>query len=375
VRSVNWLGDAVMTTPALQRLRECFPAGHISLLGPRNLGDLWLHHPSLDAHLAFEPGESPWSVARRLRAEHFDTALVFPNSPRSALETWLGGIPQRIGYATPWRSWFLTQPMPPRVGRVITHKRSVSEIRALVANPAPHAPATNRQWLNSSAHQIHDYLHIAAALGATPVPLAPRLEITPAEMQQVERTWVPRIRELLANASTDGQPLWLGLNPSAAYGPAKCWPVEKFAAVVQEVSRRLKAAVWLIFGTPNDRELCERIAQLPGTRAANLAGKTSLRELMTLLKLCRLVLTNDSGPMHVAAALGTPVVVPFGSTSPELTGPGLPGSGENRLLRADAPCSPCFRRTCPIDFRCMTGISVDSIAGAIFQTLGNSGLS
>jgi heptosyltransferase-2 len=102
---------------------------------------------------------------------------------------------------------------------------------------------------------------------------------------------------------------------------------------------------------------------------ANLAGKTSLRELMALLKLCRVLLTNDTGPMHVAAALGTPVVVPFGSTAPELTGPGLPGDPRHRLLKSAAPCSPCFRRTCPIDLRCLTGIAPDRVIEAVFQVL------
>ena len=101
----------------------------------------------------------------------------------------------------------------------------------------------------------------------------------------------------------------------------------------------------------------------------NLAGKTSLRELMALLKLCRVLLTNDSGPMHVAAALGTPVVVPFGSTSPELTGPGLPGDARHRLLKSDAPCAPCFLRECPIDFRCLNGITVERVVEAVLQAI------
>ena len=100
----------------------------------------------------------------------------------------------------------------------------------------------------------------------------------------------------------------------------------------------------------------------------NLAGQL-LRQLMALLKLCRVLLTNDSGSMHVAAALGTPVVVPFGSTAPELTGPGLPGDPHHHLFKSDAPCSPCFRRTCPIDLRCMTGISVQSVTEAVMEAL------
>ena len=118
VRSVNWLGDAVMTTPALQRLREALPAAQITLLTHEKLADLWQRHPSLDAVMTFSPGESPWSVARRLRAERFHTAVVLPNSPRSALEVWLARIPQRIGYARPWCSWLLTQALGPRPGKV-----------------------------------------------------------------------------------------------------------------------------------------------------------------------------------------------------------------------------------------------------------------
>ena len=101
----------------------------------------------------------------------------------------------------------------------------------------------------------------------------------------------------------------------------------------------------------------------------NLAGKTSLRELMALLKLCRVLLTNDTGPMHVAAALSTPVVVPFGSTSPELTGPGPPGDTRHQLIKSDVPCSPCFLRACPIDFRCLNGISVERAVAAVLQAV------
>jgi heptosyltransferase-2 len=161
----------------------------------------------------------------------------------------------------------------------------------------------------------------------------------------------------------------LGLNPGAEYGPAKRWPAERFAAVARAVSRKHGNCAWLAFGGAGDWQLCGDIARLAGEGVMNLAGKTSLRQLMALLKLCRVVLTNDSGPMHVAAALGTPVVVPFGSTSPELTGPGLPGDPRHRLLKSTAPCSPCFRRLCPIDFRCMTGITPDHVTASLLQLL------
>jgi heptosyltransferase II len=166
------------------------------------------------------------------------------------------------------------------------------------------------------------------------------------------------------------QPVF-GLNPGAEYGPAKRWPVERFIAAAQEIQRRTNC-VWILFGGRGDVEIVNQIAsQLlsANSHLLTLAGKTSLRELMALLKLCRVLLTNDTGPMHVAAALGTPVVVPFGSTSPELTGPGLPGDPRHRLLKSNVPCSPCFLRECPIDFRCMNGITVERVVETVIQTL------
>ena len=369
VRGVNWLGDAVMTTPALQRLRERFPNAHITLLTHEKLAALWQHHPSLNAIITFSSGESPWSVARRLRAENFQAALVLPNSPRSALEVWLARVPQRIGYARRWRNRLLTQPMAPRPGQLRMAKRSVGDIRRLVRLAAGGPPPSAEYAPPRAAHQIYDYLHLSAALGANPQPLPPRLEITPAEMRQAEDAFISYWRAR-ANNTVAGKPLiLLGLNPGAEYGSAKRWPARSFAAVTHEVSRRIPNCLWLTFGGAGDQALCGDLAELTGDRVINLAGKTSLRELMALLKLCRVVLTNDSGPMHVAAALGTPVVVPFGSTSPELTGPGLPGDPRHQLLTAAAPCSPCFRRTCPIDFRCMTGIGPERVVEAVCRAV------
>jgi heptosyltransferase-2 len=148
--------------------------------------------------------------------------------------------------------------------------------------------------------------------------------------------------------------------------------VQNFAAVAREVSRRAGAVIWLASGGAGEAGLCAELAQRGGGRVVNLAGKTSLRQMMALLKLCRVLLTNDSGPMHVAAALDTPVVVPFGSTSPALTAPGLTGDPRHRLLEAGAACAPCFRRTCPIDFRCMTGITVDEVVAAVIESIVDS---
>ena len=367
IRGTNWLGDAAMTIPALLRLREKFPVAHIALLTPDKLRELWLHHPAVNETLSFAPGESIFAIGKKLRAGEFDLALVLPNSPRSAIETWLAGIPQRIGGARPWRNFFLTNAIAPRSGAVKMRKLTVAEIHrrtgvAPVSDQIEDNLETGRMpVLQTTAHQIHEYLHLSAALGANPESLPPQLFVTPDEIEWAKnRFGLEKIE----------QPVF-GLNPGAEYGPAKRWPVEKFIAAAQEIQRRTNCA-WILFGGKKDVPIANQIESAirnPQSANLNLAGQTSLRELTSLLKLCRVLLTNDSGPMHVAAALGTPVVVPFGSTSPELTGPGLPGDTRHRLLKSDAPCSPCFLRECPIDFRCMNGISVERVVEAVLQTV------
>jgi heptosyltransferase-2 len=296
-----------------------------------------------------------FAVARKLRTGNFDLALVLPNSPRSALEVRLARIPERVGYARPWRNWLLTRSLPSRPDAIKMHKRSVAEIRQLIA--APETKNLKLKTKNVSSHQIHDFLYLAAALGANPEPLAPKLFVAPEEVAAVKAKFH------LADVSG---PI-LGLNPGAEYGPAKRWPVENFITAAREIQKRTHCT-WLILGGKSDAALATEIQSAirnPQSAINNLAGQTSLRELCALLKLCRVLVTNDTGPMHVAAALDTPVVVPFGSTSAELTGPGLPGDRRHRLLSSEAPCSPCFLRECPIDFRCMKGIAVERVVDAV----------
>jgi heptosyltransferase-2 len=362
IRGVNWLGDAVMTTPALMRLREAFPQARFTLSTPQKLAGLWLHHPAVDDIIAFAPHENIFAVSKKLRAAKCDLAVILPNSPRAALEVWLAGIPQRLGYARPWRNCLLTQTVAPRAAAVKMRKRSSAEIKMLVArNPQPNSRET---ILPPAAHQLYEYLHLTAVLGASTVPLAPQLAITLEELAAARKKF---------GLEALSMPI-LGLNPGAEYGPAKRWPVEKFIAAAREIQRR-HPCFWILFGGSNDAPITEQIESALGGQSGavlNLAGKTSLRELMSLLKLCRVVLTNDTGPMHVAAALGTRVVVPFGSTSPALTGPGLPGDTRHHFITANAPCSPCFLRECPIDFRCMRDISLEIVVEAVVQSLNES---
>jgi len=362
VRGVSWLGDAVMTTPALLRLREKFPEAHITLLTHAKLADLWQHHPAINETIGFKAGESILAIAKKLRAGKFDLALVLPNSPRSALEVFLADIPQRIGYARGWRNLLLTRAFAPRSAAVKMRKRTAAEIHRLSSQILE--TGNLNQEIPKSAHQIFEYLNLTAALGANPEPLAPQLFVTPEEIEAAKKKF--GLEKITA-------PIF-GLNPGAEYGAAKRWPVEKFIAAAKEIQQRTNC-VWILFGGKTDAAITNQIAsQLPTSNShlLNLTGKTNLRELMALLKLCRVVLTNDTGPMHVATALGTPVVVPFGSTSPELTGPGLPGDARNYLLKSDAPCSPCFLRECPIDFRCLKGISESQVISAVMEIVSPS---
>jgi heptosyltransferase-2 len=325
VRGVNWLGDALMSTPTLQRLREAAPDSEITLLTQAKLADLFQHYPHIDEVMTSHPTEGIFALARRIRERRFDLALILPNSHRSALEAFLARIPERVGYG---RRWLLTRSLP-KVA-ITTRKKSVAEIKQLVAQNAH-----GRQTFPVEAHHVYNYLRL---IGAPWTP--PQLHVTNDE--------VVRAKRRLPNPGP-----WLGLNPGAEYGPAKRWPIERFIEAANRLHKKLNCG-WILFGGPSDAPLTAQIAAACAS-AVDLAGKTTLRELCALFRCCKAVLTNDTGPMHLAAAVGVPVIVPFGSTSPELTGP------QRGALVGDVPCAPCFRRECPIDFRCMRSIEVDQV--------------
>lgn len=347
VRCVNWLGDAVMSTPALLRLREAKPDAHITLLSHAKLADLWEEQPYANAVMTFSKDESVMTVAKRLRTEKFDLGIAFPNSVRSGLELRLAGIPKRVGYSSGFRNLLLNKVIPRRPEAVQMHKKTDAEIKRDADSQRNFAPPKR-------AHHIYDYLGIVAAVGASAEPLAPKIVVTGTEVNAARAKF---------NVSKDQ--VLFGLNPGAEYGPAKRWLKERFAAVAAKLQMKQQGR-WIIFGGAADRETCDWIAEQialfsPNKKPINVAGQTSLRELAALLKTCRVVLTNDTGPMHLANAVGTPIVVPFGSTSAELTGPIF---GTSKIIQTDVGCSPCFRRECPIDFRCMKRIEVGAVVDA-----------
>ncbi|MEI7733222.1 MAG: lipopolysaccharide heptosyltransferase II [Verrucomicrobiota bacterium] len=353
VRGVNWLGDAVMTTPALLRLREAFPHAHIALLTQDKLADLWQDHPAVNEVLTFGAKEFPWSVGQHLKAHRFELGIILPNSPRSAIELWLAEIPRRVGYSRPWRNAFLTEAVTDRPGHLTMRKRTPQEIQGLLASDAS---SSQPPVLSLNTHHIHQYLHLVGAVGASTALCAPLIAVREEEVINFQYRMGTKAGEAV-----------LGMVPGAEYGPAKRWPAERFVEVVRRMNQT-RPCRWVIFGGGGDAEIAAQIASqltASGVHCANLAGATSLRELCAGLKTCCAVLTNDTGPMHVAAAVGTPVVALFGSTSPELTAPGLPGDTRHRLLQGRVVCSPCFLRECPVDFRCMTSITVETVINAL----------
>ncbi len=385
VRGVKWLGDAVMTMPALCRLREAFPDAHLAVLSPPKLEELYACQPVVDAVLTAEKNESAWALAAKIRAGRYDTALIFTHSGRTALPFLLAGVPRRIAYGERGRAWMLTDAMQPDFAIKI-HRRPIAEIKRLTGMPngsaigtahtgaefqpnsnMPSMPAAGRLRLpfarpyRPHIHHIYHYLRLAAVAGANPEPLAPTLTVSQADAQAVRQRFGLPLSDIR-------RPL-IGLNPGAEYGLAKRWPEERFITTARQMQAHIPCD-WVVLGGKADMELAARIASaiqdnaMP-TNVWNVAGRTSLRELCAVLYTCDMVLSNDTGPTHVAAAVGTPVVVPFGSTSPEITGPGLPNDPRHRLLKSAAPCAPCFHRVCPIDFRCMNGITVPQVVDAL----------
>ena len=334
VRGTNWLGDAVMTTPALRRLRSSFPAAHIALLATPRTTELFSAAPFVDEVIAYrrkEEGPRAFVAAvRMMRARRFDLALLFQNAFEAALLARLGGAPGRIGFAAQGRD------------RLLTHA---------LTHPPDHR---NR-------HQIHDYLDLVSAAEAAcgvekqsdqAEDITPSLTIHAAHRAAAD-TLLQRF-----GLSKDARPL-VALNAGATNSRAKCWPEQHFAALADRLIDQLSVQVLLI-GAASEAANAERIiAQMKRSGAINLAGQTKMIELIGVLERCDLLVTNDTGPAHIAAALGRPTLTLFGPTNEFETAPlGL----RAEIMRAvGIECARCMHRDCPIDHRCMTRLGTDEV--------------
>jgi heptosyltransferase II len=306
IRASNWLGDSVISIPAVRAIKSGRPDAHLTVLTPEKIAAVWRLVPEVDEVISLGK-KSLWQARGLIRVQpRFDAGIVFPNSFRVALELWLAGVPRRVGYAGHFRRWLLNQ---------VVRQRERN-------GPPP--------------HQAEHYLDLARSLGAE------------AGLGELAIAPLPRA---IAPANR------IGLCPGAEYGPAKRWLPERFAAVAA-----VTGGEWVLFGTAKDGTVGAEIAAALGERCLNLIGQTTLEQLIEELGKCRLLLTNDTGTMHLATLLGVPVVAVFGSTEPSLTGP--LGRG-NRVVRHQVECSPCFLRECPLDFRCMKAVSVEEVARAV----------
>lgn len=330
VRATNWVGDAVMSLPALRALRQQFPQAHISILAKPWVADLYRREPFCDELIAYTPRtmSEKWAAARALRPHRFDTAILLQNAFEAAAVAYAAGIPERIGYGRDGRGFLLTHAIPvPRPGEIPRHER----------------------------FYYLELLRRARIVAELPQNDAIRLEGAPA----ARAAGLERFRELGLGE------IVIGVSPGAAYGTAKRWLAERFADSANRVANELGASV-AIFGSKDERELCESVAASITSPVKNFAGETSLAEFIDLAAACRVYLTNDSGAMHIASALGVPTVAVFGATDDETTGPTGPLA---RVVREPVECSPCLKRECPIDHRCMTRVSAARVAEVALELL------
>ncbi|MFP3928247.1 MAG: lipopolysaccharide heptosyltransferase II [Desulfobacteraceae bacterium] len=326
VRAANWVGDVVMGLPALEALHAGFPESRITVLARPWVRALLENHPAVDEIMDLSKDGGPLrslaevlSVSFQVRKKGFDLAVLFQNAFEAAFIARLGGVPIRVGYGTDLRAPLLTHPVPKPDGL-------------------------------PGRHQVEYYLHlVGSGLGIQADGHEPRLFIGQEEIRRATR--------LLEEAGFTDDDFILGLAPGAAYGPAKRWPAERFAGAADRAASAWGARV-AILGSGADRDACKQVESAMRQRPVNFCGGTGLGEAVGLIARCGLFLTNDSGLMHVSAALGVPTVAVFGSTDPEATGP---RGGLCRVVRRKTPCSPCFKSVCPRDFSCMLGVTEDMV--------------
>jgi heptosyltransferase-2 len=318
------VGDTVLTYPAVQQLKTLFPHSHLAILVSSRLVDLWKTSPSVDEIIPFQKKKgigSLWedlNISQSLHERDFDLAVIFPRSFRSAFQVYLARIPIRIGYQDEGRSFFLT-----------------------------HGIHRTKEILRS--HRVRYFRKLTEPLGKGEDLSSPRIVL-----REEDRRWAEeRLKEF--GIRSEG-PL-IGMNPGATYGLAKCWSPRRFGELGKRLCEKWKATL-LLFGKEEEGPIAQEILQNLETGGIDLTGKTRLLQLAALLERCRLLVTNDTGTMHIAAAVGTPVVALFGSTDPSVTGPW--GDG-HVVVRKEVHCSPCLKRVCPTDHQCMELITVDEV--------------
>jgi heptosyltransferase-2 len=331
VRGTNWVGDAVMTVPALRELRRLFPDAHITLATRSWADGLFADAEFLDDLLIHE-GSGLRSVVYQVRSWQkggFDLAVLFPNSLESALVASLARVPARIGYAADGRQRLLTHPLVLPEWRSSRHEvfyylNIISELERLIG----------RDRLSQSLHDVQP----------------------DASMQLSEKRKSEARQFLRFKGVRDGRPL-IALCPGSINSRAKRWPAERYAALGDRFVSELGAEVLLI-GSAAESEVSFEVSRQMENQPVMLTGETDLAQLVGILGVVDLLVTNDTGPAHIASALERPTLVIFGPTNPLTT---RPFSSAGEIVRHPPDCAPCMLRDCPIDHRCMTAISPDEV--------------
>lgn len=324
IRGTNWIGDAILTLPAVSAVRATYPKAHIAMLVKPWVADIYALYSDLDEIIIYEHKfDNPAGVfrlSRLLRNRKFDAAILLQNAIEAAIMTLSAGIPLRAGYDSDARGLLLTHPV-----------KRTKEIREL--------------------HQIDYYLEMVKSLGCHTVP---------REMHMETKINILDVRNILQKFMIDNNQTIIGIAPGATYGPAKRWFPDRFAELADRLSRQKQAHI-IIMGGKGDVKTAREVEKLSRTKLINLAGKTDLREAIHLISQCGLFVSNDSGLMHIAGALNVPTVAIFGSTNPVTT---RPAGSRSIIVRHEVSCSPCLKKTCPTDFRCMELISVEDVLQA-----------
>jgi len=331
IRATNWVGDAIMALPALRAVRKRFPDGEIAIVARPYVADIYRDQEICDQLIPYDPKglHSGFSgrerLASELRAQKFDVALLLQNAFDAAWLAWRANVPERIGYARDGRSLLLTKAMPlPRHGEIPAHEK----------------------------YYYLELLRRAGWLDSMPEEAFIGLRVPEEKRRSAD--------EFLCKSGVRQGALRIAIGAGASYGSAKCWPPSRFAEVANRLQSEADAEV-ILFGTAAEASVSTAISAEMRRSPIDLTGKTAIIDLPALLSKCHLFIGNDSGAMHVAAAVGLPIVAVFGPTDPDGTAPITPRCS---IVQQKPYCSPCFLRSCPTDHRCMTAISADMVEAA-----------
>ena len=335
IRVPNWLGDTMMATPTVSAIRKMLPKAKLSILAKPVFSTFWKEYPGVDEVIGLEKGFGGFRrTVSNLKQKQFDAALIMPTSLSSAFLAFAAGVPIRIGWGGEGREIFLTH---------------------IVPRPQPR-----------KKHLVWEYLELAQNGLETKIS-----DKTVRLYSSIPQEAVRGLRQVWADTGVPDKKAYIALAPGATYGPAKRWPLTYWKGLINRLLQERGESLLIMGGLEEEaylRPLLEGLNPSNLKRLHLLAGRTTTTILAAMLSKCKLLVTNDTGPMHVAAAVGTPTVSIFGSSSPAWTRPF--GLG-HEVIYKHLECSPCFQSTCPIGYKCLNAVTVEEVYGAALQKLKN----